>query len=76
MSLTDRVKAQALRLGFELVGVTSPDPPPHFNVYEAWLGSGHHGEMGYLANERARRRRADLRRILPECQSILVLGMR
>jgi epoxyqueuosine reductase len=76
MSLTDQVKAQALHLGFQLVGVTSPDPPPHYTVYEAWLGSGHHGEMGYLASEPARQRRADPRRILPECQSILVLGMR
>jgi len=76
MSLSDRVKAQALRLGFELVGITSATPPPHYELYEAWLGSGRHGEMGYLASERARRRRADPRRILPECQSILVLGMR
>ena len=76
MLLKDRIKTQAHRLGFELVGVTSPDPPPHYEVYEAWLGSGRHGEMGYLANERACRRRADPRRILPECQSILVLGMR
>ena len=30
--------------------------------------------MGYLANERNRERRADPRKILPECQSILVLA--
>jgi epoxyqueuosine reductase len=76
MSLTDQVKEEAQRLGFQLVGVTAPDPPPHYAVYEAWLDSGCHGEMGYLASERARQRRADPRQILPECQSILVLGMR
>jgi epoxyqueuosine reductase len=32
--------------------------------------------MGYLAPERARQRRADPRLILPECRSILVLGIR
>jgi epoxyqueuosine reductase len=32
--------------------------------------------MGYLARDQARNRRANPRAILPECQSILVLGMR
>ena len=32
--------------------------------------------MSYLANERARKRRCDPRAILPECLSILVLGVR
>lgn len=32
--------------------------------------------MGYLATERARERRADAHRILPDCRSILVLGIR
>ena len=74
--LTEKIKAEARRLGFELVGVTTPDPPPHFNVFERWLEAGRQGEMGYLATERARQRRSDPRRILPECRSILVLGIR
>lgn len=32
--------------------------------------------MGYLATERSRDRRADFQRILPECRSILALGIR
>jgi epoxyqueuosine reductase len=74
-SLTQAVKAEAHRLGFHLVGVTTPDPPPHRIVFENWLSEGKHGEMAYLAEERARQRRADPRLILPECQSILVLGL-
>jgi epoxyqueuosine reductase len=76
MSLTQDVKARARGLGFELVGVTTPDSPAHLDVYEDWLAAGRHGEMGYLETERARRRRADPHRILPECRSILVLGSR
>jgi epoxyqueuosine reductase len=76
MSLTQEVKARARGLGFELVGVTTPDPPAHLEVYHNWLAAGRHGEMGYLETERARQRRADPRRILPECRSILVLGSR
>jgi epoxyqueuosine reductase len=76
MSLTGSVKAEAQRLGFQLVGVTAPDPPPHWSVFEDWLRAGRHGEMEYLAREQARLRRADPRQILPDCRSILVLGMR
>jgi epoxyqueuosine reductase len=74
-SLTARVKAEAGRLGFHLAGVTTPESPASIGVYESWLADGHHGEMAYLATERARRRRADPRKILPECRSILVLGI-
>jgi epoxyqueuosine reductase len=75
-TLRQKIEAQARRLGFQLVGVAPPDPPPHLEVYESWLEAGRHGEMAYLATERARQRRADPRLILPECRSILVLGMR
>jgi len=75
-SLTTEVKQEAARLGFELVGVTTPDPPPHLDVYRGWIGDGRHGEMDYLATERGLERRADPRTILPECRSILVVGLR
>jgi epoxyqueuosine reductase len=75
-ALRQNVEAQARRLGFQLFGVTTPDPPPHLEVYTLWLEVGFHGEMAYLATERARQRRADPRLILPDCHSILVLGMR
>jgi epoxyqueuosine reductase len=76
MSLTKAVKQEAQRLGFELVGVTTPDPPPHFEIFMNWLEAGRQGEMGYLETGRSRQRRSDPRQILPECRSILVLGMR
>jgi epoxyqueuosine reductase len=74
MSLKEAIKDEARRLGFPLAGVTSPEPPPHLSTFERWLEAGRHGEMGYLADERARFRRADPRAILPECKSILVLA--
>jgi len=75
-SLKQAIKQEAHRLGFILVGVTTPDPPPHWSTYENWLTLGHHGEMAYLGNERARLCRAEPLCIMPECRSILVLGMR
>ena len=73
-TLSQKIKAKAQELGFPLVGITTPDPPPHIPSYLDWLDAGRHASMGYLADERARTRRADPRLILPECQSILILA--
>ena len=72
--LTQSLKDEAYRLGFHLAGITTPDPPPHLDTYERWLAAGYHGQMTWMATERARQRRANPRLILPECKSILVLG--
>jgi epoxyqueuosine reductase len=74
--LKKAILLEARRLGFELAGVTTPDPPPHVGVFDAWLDAGRHGEMAYLASERSRQRRRDPRQVMPECRAILVLGMR
>jgi epoxyqueuosine reductase len=72
--LKEAIKDKARQLGFTLAGVTTPEPPPHYSTFEHWLAQGHHGTMSYLAEERSRLRRANPRRILPECKSILVLA--
>jgi epoxyqueuosine reductase len=59
-----------------LAGITTPESPPHFSVYENWLMMEHHGSMDYLVDERARICRGDPRMVLPECRSILLLGIR
>ena len=73
--LAQALKEQARQQGFMLAGITSPDPPPHFETYQGWVQAGRHAEMAYLADVRALERRADPRLILPECRSILVVGM-
>ncbi|MCX6025985.1 MAG: tRNA epoxyqueuosine(34) reductase QueG [Chloroflexi bacterium] len=72
--LKETIRAQAKQLGFGLCGFTTCDPPAHRATYEAWLTAGRHGAMAYLATERARRTRADPRRLMPACQTIIVLG--
>ncbi|MGD0612412.1 MAG: tRNA epoxyqueuosine(34) reductase QueG [Anaerolineales bacterium] len=74
-SLTQAVKDEAHRLGFILVGVTTPEPPLHWSTYENWLAAGRHGEMAYLAREEAQARRRAPRTLLPPCKSILVLAV-
>jgi epoxyqueuosine reductase len=74
-ALTQIIKAEAFRLGFSLVGVTLPAPPPHFAVFARWLAAGRHAGMGYLAAERSVARRADPLLILPEARSAVVVGL-
>jgi len=73
-SLKNKIKAKSHQLGFSLTGVTLPEPPSHYAVFENWLAQGHHGTMDYLATDRSLMRRADPCEILPECKSILVLA--
>ncbi len=72
--LAQWLKDEALQQGFDLIGITTPEPPPHLDRYAAWLDAGLHGEMSYLAGVHGRSGRADPRRLLPGCQSILVLA--
>jgi len=75
MSLAHRIKAKAHDLGFDLAGITIPEPPPHARFYADWVQAGYHGEMAYLATARALECRQDPRAILPECRSIVVVGV-
>lgn len=73
--LKDSILEEAHRLGFILAGVTTPAPTPHVKFFEDWLARGCHADMAYLATDRARAARANPRLVLPECKSILVLGI-
>jgi epoxyqueuosine reductase len=72
-SLTARIKARALELGFSAVGVTPADPPPHWAFYVDWLERGCAGEMGYLALGLGRR--GDPRNVVPGAKSVLCVAM-
>jgi len=74
-ALKQAIKEKARQLGFALAGVTSSEPPAHYNIFEEWLKQSKHGTMQYLAEERSLIRRADPKQILPECKSILVLAI-
>jgi epoxyqueuosine reductase len=51
------LKAEAIRLGFDLVGVAEVRASDHAAFYRAWLERGSHGEMAYLARADAVERR-------------------
>ncbi len=76
LRLNEMIKRNAYRLGFSLAGITGCDPLPHGEVFDTWLADNRQGEMGYLATPRSRQCRAHPQKILPECRSVLVLGVR
>ena len=44
------VKELAFRVGFDLCGITTPEPLPNArDNFARWLANGYHGEMDYLA---------------------------
>ena len=55
--LTSRVREEAVRLGFDLVGVADVRPSDYAAFYEQWIGAGFHGAMQYLARQDAVERR-------------------
>ncbi|HEY0603046.1 MAG TPA: tRNA epoxyqueuosine(34) reductase QueG [Herpetosiphonaceae bacterium] len=73
IQLTEDLKAEGRRLGFDLLGITPAVPPPHVEALDDWLSAGHAGEMAYLARNAARR--ADPREAVPGARSIVVCGV-
>ena len=73
-SLKAQVVAEAERLGFDAVRVTSPDAiGPAGERLRAFLDDGRHGDMDWMETHACRR--ADPRTLMPEVRSIIMLGM-
>ena len=68
-----RLKAQALGLGFDLVGITQLGPAETSAVFERWLEDGYHGSMDYL--RRGAELRQDTTRPEPGMLSAVVVGL-
>ena len=66
---------KAHELGFVLAGVTTPDPPESYPRFADWVAQERHAGMSWMASEHSLTRRKDPKAILPECQSILMLGI-
>ncbi len=71
--LIDRLREEALRLGFESVGAAKAEPPRTFEHFAAWVAAGKHAGMGYLAKNIAAR--FDPNHILPGVRSLFMLGV-
>ncbi|MCC6242030.1 MAG: tRNA epoxyqueuosine(34) reductase QueG [Gemmatimonadaceae bacterium] len=73
-ALTERLRAHAYGLGFDLVGITTLGAPGTLDAYDAWLDAGYHGTMQYMAGDGAALR-ADTRQPHPGATHAIVVGM-
>ncbi len=73
MNLAEQVKLRALELGFDLVGIAPAGTAPHAAAYADWIAAGLMGDMAYMARDPDRR--SDLRRVLPDAKSVIVVGV-
>ncbi|OGQ51931.1 MAG: tRNA epoxyqueuosine(34) reductase QueG [Deltaproteobacteria bacterium RIFCSPLOWO2_02_FULL_57_26] len=68
-----RIKEEAHRLGFALVGISRVQAAPHEESFAEWLRRGLGGELGYL--KRTEEVRRDPRKLVPWASSVVSVGM-
>jgi epoxyqueuosine reductase len=71
--LSSRIKQEARRLGFELVGISPLKPAPHEQSFAQWLREGFAGELDYM--QRTEPLRRDPHTLVPWAVSIISVGM-
>ncbi|MBI2989056.1 MAG: tRNA epoxyqueuosine(34) reductase QueG [Deltaproteobacteria bacterium] len=73
VSLSARIKEEAQRLGFALVGISQVKMAPHEESFAEWLRKGLGGELGYL--KRTEELRRDPTRLVPWAVSVVSVGL-
>ena len=73
--LVRALKAQALEMGFSLVGVASAGGSERLRLrtdaLQRWLNAGHHGEMAWMQDPR----RQAIEALLPGVRSVVAVGL-
>jgi epoxyqueuosine reductase len=72
-SLSLRIKEEAQRLGFQLVGISPVKRPAHEESFAEWLRKGFAGELAYMYRTEELRR--DPHRVVPWAVSLVSVGM-
>jgi epoxyqueuosine reductase len=73
MSLSEKIRKQALALGFDLVGLAPARRAEHADALLPWLASGCHAGMGWMARDPETR--ADPARLLVGAKSIVCVAL-
>ena len=72
-TLSTKIKQAGQQLGFDLVGISPVQLPPHGESFARWLRDGFAGELGYMTRTEALRR--DPHELVPWAKSIISVGM-
>ena len=67
--------ARARELGFLACGIAQAAPSQSASRLETWLTNGHHAGMEWMNKPESREKRADIRRLLPDAKSVVVVAM-
>lgn len=71
--LTEKIINFAKELGFDFIGFTSIKiEQKHMNAFKKWLKNGNEAEMEYMRDISSRK---NLKKLLPNAQSVIVLGV-
>jgi epoxyqueuosine reductase len=74
ISLSAKIKEQALNEGFEKVGIVPAEPLTHERDHLLdWLNHHYHGEMNWMARDPERR--TDPRCVFPAARSVIVVAL-
>ena len=72
-ALSSRIKEEAQRLGFGLVGISPVAPPPHEQFFAQWLRAGFAGKLDYM--QRTELLRRDPQQLVPWAISVISVGL-
>jgi len=68
------IRARAIAIGFDAVGIAPVGPSPHAGRYQRWIDDGMAGEMGYLAREDAVEKRVNPAMLVAGARSAIVVA--
>ena len=74
LDLKEKIRTEALRLGFKHLGIAQASPVPHYQAYQDWVAQGRHGKMGYLAQEQSVFRRLSVEDNIASVLEMLGVG--
>ena len=74
-ALSAMIRARALEMGFDQVGIAPVRPSAHADAYTRWVALGMQGEMGYMAREDAVAKRREPAALVPGARSAVVVTL-
>lgn len=74
--MIEELRARAQQLGFDLLGVAPPAPPPEaVRAYREWRTAGYYGDMAYMARPDRVARRENPALILPGVRAVVCVAV-
>lgn len=73
MNLTEEIRAQARRVGFDKIGISRAEKLDDRNGLQDWLANDQHGEMRWMGRDPEKR--INPARVLAEAKSVIALAL-